>query len=88
MSLNIRIQTGGKAFVRKIALKPDGMVPIKPTELMDTVMSGSPDSVRAETYKQRVGNIRLILARLNGTQKQLSEGINKAASRPDVFAPF
>ena len=85
---NIRIQTGGKAFVRKIALKADGMVPIKPTELMDTVMSGSPDSVRAETYKQRVGNIRLILARLNGTQKQLVEGINKAASRPDVFAPF
>jgi len=42
---NIRIQTGGKAFVRKIALKADGMVPIKPTELMDTVMSGSPDSV-------------------------------------------
>jgi len=44
--------------------------------------------VRAETYKQRVSNIRLILARLNGTQKQLVEGINKAASRPDVFAPF
>ena len=85
---NIRIQTGGKAFVRKVALKPDGMIPIKPTELMDTVMSGSPDSVRAETYKQRVNNMRLLLARLNGTQKQLFEGINKAASRPDVFAPF
>jgi hypothetical protein len=85
---NIRIQTGGKAFVRKVALKPDGMVPIKPTDLMDAVMSGSPDSVRAESYKQRVGNMRLLLARLNGTQKQLFEGINKAASRPDVFAPF
>ncbi|HEX2659919.1 MAG TPA: hypothetical protein VHU40_16660 [Polyangia bacterium] len=85
---NIRIQTGGKAFVRKVSLKPDGMVPIKPTELMDTVMSGSPDSVRAESYKQRVNNARLLLARLNGTQKQLFEGINKAASRPDVFAPF
>jgi len=85
---NIRIQTGGKPFVRKVGLKPDGMVPIKPTELMDTVMSGSPDSVRAESYKQRVNNARLLLARLNGTQKQLFEGINKAASRPDVFAPF
>ena len=51
-------------------------------------MSGSPDSVRAESYKQRVNNARLLLARLNGTQKQLFEGINKAASRPDVFAPF
>jgi hypothetical protein len=85
---NIRIQTGGKAFVRKVGLKPDSMVPIKPTDLMDAVMSGSPDSVRAESYKQRVNNIRLLLARLNGTQKQLFEGVNKAASRPDVFAPF
>ena len=85
---NIRIQTGGKPYVRKVSLKPDGMVPIKPTELMDTVMSGSPDSVRAETYKQRVNNMRLLLARLNGTQKQLFEGVQKAASRPDVFAPF
>jgi len=85
---NIRIQTGGKAFVRKVGLKPDGMVPIKPTDLMDAVMSGSPDSVRAESYKQRVNNMRLLLARLNGTQKQLFEGVQKAASRPDVFAPF
>jgi hypothetical protein len=85
---NIRIQTGGKAFVRKVGLKPDGMIPIKPTDLMDAVMSGSPDSVRAESYKQRVNNIRLLLARLNGTQKQLFEGVTKAASRPDVFAPF
>ena len=71
-----------------MALKADGMVPIKPNDLMDAAMSGSPDSVRAESYKQRVNNARLLLARLNGTQKQLFEGINKAASRPDVFAPF
>ena len=85
---NIRIQTGGKPFVRKVNLKPDGMIPLKPTDLMDAVMSGSPDQVRYETYKQRVTNMRMILARLTANQKEVSEGLNKAASRPDVFAPF
>jgi len=85
---NIRIQPGGKPFPRKVGLKPDGLVPIKPNEMTDAAMSGSPDMVRAESYKQRVNNMRLLLARLNGTQKQLFEGVQKAASRPDVFAPF
>jgi hypothetical protein len=85
---NIRINTGGKAFVKKVNLKPDGMVPIKPTDLLDAVMSGSPDQVRAESYKQRVVAMRMLLARLNGAQKELFDGVEKAASRPDVFAPF
>jgi hypothetical protein len=85
---NIRINTGGKAFMKKVSLKPDGMVPIKPTDLLDAVMSGSPDQVRVESYKQRVANMRLLLARLNGAQKDLFEGVNKASTRPDVFAPF
>ena len=55
---------------------------------MDAVMSGSPDQVRFESYKQRVASIRMILARLTSTQKELAEGVNKAATRPDVFAPF
>jgi hypothetical protein len=51
-------------------------------------MSGSPDQVRFESYKQRVASMRLILARITSGQKQLLEGVNKAANRPDVFAPF
>ncbi|MEP6653576.1 MAG: hypothetical protein ABJA82_09475 [Myxococcales bacterium] len=84
----IRSNTGAPWVVRKVSAKGDGVVPMKPTPLMDAVMSGSPDQVRAETYKQRVANIRQILARLNGTQKELMTGVDKAAARPDVFAPF
>jgi hypothetical protein len=84
----IRSNTGAPWVVRKVSAKGDGVVPMKPTPLMDAVMSGSPDQVRAESYKQRVANIRLIIARLNGTQKELFNGVDKAASRPDVFAPF
>jgi hypothetical protein len=84
----IRVNTGAPWVVKKLSAKGEGMVPMKPTPLMDAVMSGSPDQVRFESYKNRVANMRLILARLTSGQKQLMEGVNKAASRPDVFAPF
>jgi hypothetical protein len=85
----IRSNTGAPWVVRKVSAKgTDGVVPMKPTPLMDAVMSGSPDQVRAESYKQRVANLRMIISRLNGTQKELFSGVDKAASRPDVFAPF
>ncbi|MES1205280.1 MAG: hypothetical protein ABUS79_05025 [Pseudomonadota bacterium] len=84
----IRSNTGAPWVVRKVSAKGDGVVPLKPTPLMDAVMSGSPDQVRAESYKQRVANIRMIISRLNTTQKQLVTGVEKAATRPDVFAPF
>jgi hypothetical protein len=85
----IRSNTGAPWVVRKVSAKGnDGVVPLKPTPLMDAVMSGSPDQVRAESYKSRVANIRLIIGRLNQTQKELMTGIDKAAARPDVFAPF
>jgi hypothetical protein len=48
-------------------------------------MSGSPDQVRMEQYKQRYNNIRLILQRLAATKKELGDAIDKAASRPDLF---
>jgi hypothetical protein len=35
-----------------------------------------------------VANLRSIVSRLTTSQKELFEGMNKAASRPDVFAPF
>jgi hypothetical protein len=84
----VRVNTGAPWVIKRLSAKGEGLVPLKPTPLMDAVMSGSPDQVRFESYKQRVANIRMILARLTGTQKELVEGVNKAASRPDVFAPF
>jgi hypothetical protein len=51
-------------------------------------MTGSPEQVRYEAYKQRTANMRAIVARLTASQKELFEGINKAAARPDVFTIF
>jgi hypothetical protein len=86
----VRINTGAPWVPRKSGGKLDSekVIPLKPTPLMDAVMSGSPDQVRNEAYKQRVANLRLIAGRLAASQKELLEGVNKAASRPDVFAPF
>ena len=86
----VRINTGAPFVEKKSNSKLDSgnVVPIKPTPLMDAVMSGSPDQVRAEAYKQRTANIRSIVSRLTAGQKELFEGIDKAASRPDVFTIF
>jgi hypothetical protein len=86
----VRINTGAPWVDKKATGKLDAgnVVPIKPTPLMDAVMAGSPDQVRQEAYKQRTANIRAIVGRLTATQKELFEGINKAAARPDVFTPF
>jgi hypothetical protein len=86
----VRSNTGAPWVNRKSGgkLDTDKVIPLKPTPLMDAVMSGSPDQVRNEAYKQRVANLRSIVSRLTSSQKELFEGMNKAASRPDVFAPF
>jgi hypothetical protein len=86
----VRINTGAPWVDKKSGAKLDtgNVVPIKPTPLMDAVMAGSPDQVREEAYKQRLANMRSIVGRLTATQKELFEGINKAAARPDVFTPF
>lgn len=83
----IRSNTGAPWSPRKIGPKPEGdkVVPIERTPLFDAVMSGSPEQVRMEQYKQRYNNIRQILARLAGTRKELGDAIDKAASRPDLF---
>jgi hypothetical protein len=83
----IRSNTGAPWTPRKIGPKPEGdkVVPIERTPLFEAVMSGSPDQVRAEQYKQRYNNIRQILARLAATRKELGDAIDKAASRPDLF---
>jgi hypothetical protein len=90
VGFKIRANTGAPLVDRKVGGKLDGnnLIPIKPTPLMEAVMSGSTDQVRQESYKQRMGNIRQLVSRITATQKELIEGINKAASRPDVFVPF
>jgi len=90
VGFKVRSNTGAPWVDRKSGgkLDTDKVIPIKPTPLMDAVMSGSPDQVRNEAYKQRVANLRAIFSRLSSSQKELFEGIDKAASRPDVFAPF
>jgi hypothetical protein len=90
VGFKVRSNTGAPFVDRKSGgkLDSDKVIPLKPTPLMDAVMSGSPDQVRNEAYKQRTANIRSIVGRLTATQKELFEGINKAAARPDVFTPF
>ena len=61
---------------------------MKPTPLMDAVMSGSTDQVRQESYKQRVANIRATWSRATTNQKELIEGITKDAARPDIWTVF
>jgi len=87
----IRANTGAPWVTRKIASKLTGeaMVPIdrERSPLFETLMSGSPDQVRMEQYKQRFQNIRATLARLAVEKKDLFEAIDRAATRPDLFAP-
>jgi hypothetical protein len=90
VGFQVRINTGAPFVDKKTGGKLDtgNVVPIKPTPLMDAVMSGSPDQVRAEAYKQRTANIRSLVTRLTASQKELFEGIDRAAARPDVFTIF
>jgi len=83
----IRSNTGAPWTARKIGPKPEGdkVVPVEKTPLFEAVMSGSPDQVRMEQYKQRYNTIRQILARLAATRKELVDAIDKAAARPDLF---
>ncbi|HEX3698242.1 MAG TPA: hypothetical protein VH374_22915 [Polyangia bacterium] len=86
----VRSNTGAPWVVRKAGGKLDAekVIPLRPTPLMDAAMTGSTEQVRYEAYKQRTANMRAIVARLTASQKELFEGINKAASRPDVFTIF
>lgn len=90
VGFKVRSNTGAPWVDRKAGgkLEANNLVPLKPTPLMDAVMSGSPDQVRQEAYKQRTANIRSIISRLTTTQKELMDGITKDAARPDVFTLF
>ena len=90
VGFKIRSGSGAPWVDRKTGNKPDAsmLVPLKPTPFMDAVMTGSPDQARQESYKQRVANIRTLLAQITANGKDLMEGISKDASRPDMFAPL
>ncbi|HVZ71693.1 MAG TPA: hypothetical protein VHJ20_04900 [Polyangia bacterium] len=90
VGFKVRANTGAPWVDRKSGAKLDdeNVVPIKPTPLMDAVMTGSPDQVRAEAYKQRTANIRSLVSRITAVQKDLNEGVSKAAERPDLFTIF
>ena len=83
----IRSNTGAPWTNRKISAKVAGdiVVPLDRSPLLEAVMSGSPEQVRNEQYKQRYNNIRLILVRLAAEKKELTDAIEKAAGRPDLF---
>ena len=86
----VRSNTGAPWVDRKSGGKLDtgNVVPMKPTPFMDAVMTGSPDQVRQESYKQRVANIRSLWSRTTTNQKELIEGIKKDAARPDIWTIF
>ncbi|HXT98894.1 MAG TPA: hypothetical protein VN853_21525 [Polyangia bacterium] len=86
----IRSGSGAPWVDRNIGGKLDlsNVIPIKPTPFMDAVMTGSPDQVRQESYKQRVASISMLVRQLNVMQKELLEGISKDAARPDIFTVF
>src|SRR5262249_1786114 len=80
--VKVRSNTGAPWGDRKSGGKLDAnnVIPLKPTPLMDAVMSGSPDQVRQESYKTRVASIRSLVGRLTQTQKELVDGIAKDAA--------
>jgi len=86
----VRSNTGAPWVDRNSTAKLDvgNVVPMKPTPFMDAVMTGSPDQVRQESYKQRVANIRSLWSRTTTNQKELIDGIKKDAERPDIWTIF
>jgi hypothetical protein len=90
VGFKIRSGSGAPFVERKTGGKLDSgnLVPLKPTPLMDAVMSGSPDQVRQESYKQRIATIRGLVSRLTTNQHELMDGVSKDAARPDIFTVF
>ena len=86
----VRSNTGAPWVDRNSTAKLDvgNVVPMKPTPFMDAVMTGSPDQVRQESYKQRLASLRSLWSRATTGQKELLEGIQKDATRPDIWTIF
>ncbi len=84
----IRSNAGASWVNRRIGSKPEGgiLVPLDRTPLLESAMAGSPDQARMEQYRIRSANIQILLTRIIQTQKQLTEAVKTAASRPDMFS--
>ena len=84
----IRSNAGASWVNRRIGSKPEGniLVPLDRTPLLESAMAGSPDQARMEQYRLRTANIQVLLKRIAGTQKQLMDAVNIAASRPNMFS--
>jgi len=84
----VRVNSGSSWQPRGAGAKidPKNVIPIKPTELYDAVLTGSPGQVMMEKYKQRIATMRILETRLAQIQKELVEQVNKAASRPDLWS--
>jgi hypothetical protein len=90
VGFKIRSGSGAPWVDRKTGSKLDlgNLIPMRPTPFMDAVMTGSPDQVREESYKQRMTTIRALVSRLTTGQRELLDGISKDASRPDIWTVF
>lgn len=86
----VRMNTGAPWVDRNSTGKLDSgnVVPMKPTPFMDAVMTGSPDQVRQESYKMRVASLFATLSTIMSAHKELSQGLEKAAARPDIWTVF
>jgi hypothetical protein len=86
-AFQIRANSGANWSPRKVGTKLEAntLAPLERTPLMEAVMAGSPEQARMEQYKQRLANIALTVQRINQTNKELTEALNKAAARGDLF---
>ena len=83
----VRGKDGASWVERPVSSNLQGnmVAPLDRTELLQTVMTGSPEQARLEQYRLRMGEIHALLTRIAATEKQLSEAVDKAAQRPDMF---
>lgn len=86
----VRSNTGAPWVDRSSTAKLDlgNVIPMKPTPFMDAVMTGSPDQVRQESYKLRVASLSALLSTIASAHKELAQGLEKAAARPDIWTVF
>lgn len=86
MKFKYRVQSGGEWSQRPVKGKPNEVVtPIFRTPLFSQLASGNPDMLAAQASARRTAEIRLLVAKLMGEQKELLESLKRSADRPKVF---
>ena len=84
----VRGATSGAWVPRPIGPKitPKNVFPIKPSELLQTALTGAPNQVRVAAYQQRLGQILRLVTGLKQKEKLVVEALNKAAAEKDLLA--